>query len=311
MKLTKGKITKLLNKKNQSKKKHKKGGAKKSKKTNTMKNKKRPHLANTTLKSYGGVTGNKETDSTNKNTDTMIKKENFKESPLFQKQKSINNPVSGEDLSQDLKNITHIDSEKPNENPTEESMSREEGNENPTEESMSREEGNENPTEESMTREEGNENPTEESMTREEGNENPTVETMSREEGNENPTEETMSREEGNENPTVETMSREKNIQINQITKETKELQQEQLKVLQTIQNNMMNLENQIKEYEDENNKYKLANPPSLTEATNTILKYVSGEIAKNLNNNTDRGYPQDQDITVSTAAEIQANDMK
>jgi hypothetical protein len=81
--------------------------------------------------------------------------------------------------------------------------------------------------------------------------------------------------------------------------------------VLQTIQNNMMNLENQIKEYEDENNKYKLANPPSLTEATNTILKYVSGEIAKNLNNNTDRGYPQDQDISVSTAAETQANDMK
>ena len=58
-----------------------------------------------------------------------------------------------------------------------------------------------------------------------------------------------------------------------------------------------MDLQKQIKDYEDENNKYKLANPPSLTEASNTILRYVSDQISQNLNK--DKPYPQNPDIAV------------
>jgi hypothetical protein len=295
MKLTKGKISKILNKKNQSKKKYKKGGAKKNKKgTQSKKNKKQPHLANTTLKNnFSGYSEGAERDENeNIETNEPVKRvvPNFEESPLFQKQKIANNPelvnpVSAENLSDDLKSINSVSPTAVNKSAIEEEKPAVEEEEKPAveEEEKPAVEKEEKPAVE------------EEEKPAVEEEEKPAVE------------EEEKPVVEEEEKPAVEEEEKMPKDQLNQATKE---LQEEQLKVLQTIQDNMINLQNQIKEYEDENNKYKLANPPSLTQATNTILKYVSGEIAKNLNNNNDRGYPQDEDIAVPNAAEIQANDM-
>jgi len=317
MKLTKGKISKIMKKKIQTMKKYKKKTGKKGKSRTMRRGNKYPHLANMTLKrlkggepELPGLPGQDESNVIIDETQAQGKTDTIPTPPP--KPPRPIKKVTLDELRDAANSILSVDKEQPFseaqplEPTTDTIVDQKQDMQVPTTLNtiVDQEQDLQEPTTDTI--------PTNTIVDQEDLQE-PTTDTIVDQEDLQEPT--TIVDQQ--QKPTINTTEQqvltantipENQAQLNQQQEQLnqqKEQQQEQLNVLGTIQSALSDLTKKIESYEEENNKYKLANPPSLTEASNTILKYVSGEIAKNLS--TDKPYPQDSEIAIPNAAYTEA----